>query len=33
MRFADAARAHSIVESGQLTRLGDHTIGRLTLQP
>ena len=33
MRFADAARAHSIVESGQLPRLGDHTIGRLTLQP
>jgi CTP:molybdopterin cytidylyltransferase MocA len=33
MRFADAARAHSIVENGQLPHLSDHTIGRITLQP
>ena len=33
MRFADAARAHSILENGQLPHLRDHTIGRITLQP
>jgi NADPH:quinone reductase-like Zn-dependent oxidoreductase len=33
MRFADAARAHSIVESGRLPRLSDHTVGRITLRP
>jgi NADPH:quinone reductase-like Zn-dependent oxidoreductase len=33
MRFADAARAHSIVENGQLPHLSDHTIGRITLRP
>lgn len=30
--FGDA-RAHSILENGQLPRLSDQTIGRLTLQP
>lgn len=33
MRFADAARAHSILENGQLPHLSDHTVGRITLRP
>jgi NADPH2:quinone reductase len=33
MRFADAARAHQMIEQGQLPHLKDHTIGRLILQP
>lgn len=33
MRFADAARAHSILENGELPHLADHTVGRITLQP
>jgi NADPH:quinone reductase-like Zn-dependent oxidoreductase len=33
MRFADAAVAHQMIESGQLPHLSDHTIGRITLQP
>jgi NADPH:quinone reductase-like Zn-dependent oxidoreductase len=33
MGFADAARAHSIVESGRLPRLSDYTVGRITLRP
>ena len=33
LRFADAARAHQIIERGQLPRLPDHTVGRLTLRP
>jgi NADPH2:quinone reductase len=32
MRFADAGRAHQIVENGELPHLRDHTIGRLILQ-
>jgi NADPH:quinone reductase-like Zn-dependent oxidoreductase len=33
MRFADAARAHELIEQGRLPHLPDRTIGRLTLQP
>jgi NADPH:quinone reductase-like Zn-dependent oxidoreductase len=33
MRFADTARAHEIIEQGQLPHLSDHTIGRITLRP
>jgi NADPH:quinone reductase-like Zn-dependent oxidoreductase len=33
MRFADAARAHALVERRELPHLPDHTIGRMTLQP
>jgi NADPH:quinone reductase-like Zn-dependent oxidoreductase len=33
MRFADAARAHQMIEQGQLPHLEDHTIGRVILQP
>jgi NADPH:quinone reductase len=33
MRFADAARAHEIIEQGRLPHLADHTIGRITLRP
>lgn len=32
MTFADAGRAHRIVENGELPHLSDHTIGRLTLR-
>lgn len=33
MGFADAARAHHMVEHGQLPHLADHTVGRLVLAP
>jgi NADPH2:quinone reductase len=33
MRFADAARAHEIIENGRLPHLADYTVGRIVLQP
>jgi NADPH:quinone reductase-like Zn-dependent oxidoreductase len=33
LRFADAARAHAVVESGELPRMPDGTVGRLVLRP
>lgn len=33
MNFRDAANAHTLLESGQLPRLGDGTVGRIVLQP
>ena len=32
MRFSDAARAHAMVERGELPRLGDATVGRIVLR-
>jgi NADPH:quinone reductase-like Zn-dependent oxidoreductase len=33
LRFADAARAHRVLESGDLPRLPDGTVGRIVLRP
>jgi hypothetical protein len=31
--FSSAARAHTLIERGQLPRLPDHTVSRLVLRP